>query len=137
MTSTPKTRALRIAFIVYALTLVTLTHWPRLELPADIIERPDLVAHVGAFGLFTLLLIAASFFGPSLSTRNIARAALVAAIYAPLDELTQSLPGVNRTTSALDLVANLAGVALATLAALTLARIRQRRIALAVDDSPS
>jgi VanZ family protein len=137
MKSTPKVRATRVAFVVYALTLVTLTHWPRLELPTDIIERPDLVAHVGAFGLFTLLLIAASFFGPSLSRRNILRAALIAAIYAPIDELTQSLPGVNRTTSLWDLLANLAGVALAAIAALTLARIRQRRLTRAVDDSPS
>ena len=134
MRSTPKLRATRVAFVIYALTLVTLTHWPRLELPTDIIERPDLVAHLGAFGLFTLLLIAASFFGPSLSRRNILRSALIAAIYAPVDELTQSLPGVNRTTSALDLLANLTGVALATLAALALAKIRQRRLAGAVDD---
>lgn len=134
MTSTPRTRAFRTAFIVYALTLVTLTHWPQLEIPSDIIERPDLVAHFGAFGLFTLLLIAASFFGPALSPRNITRAAIVAAVYAPIDELTQSIPGVNRTTSAWDLLANLGGVALATLAAILLSRIRQRRAARAVDD---
>ncbi len=134
MTSTPRTRAFRTAFIVYALTLVTLTHWPRLELPTDIIERPDLVAHVGAFGLLTLLLIAASFFGPALSTRNIVRSTIVAAIYAPIDELTQSIPGVNRTTSALDMLADLAGVAIAAAAALLLSRIRQRRAAGVVDD---
>ncbi|MGP1310417.1 MAG: hypothetical protein ACTS27_09495, partial [Phycisphaerales bacterium] len=62
---------LRAGFVVYALTLVTLTHWPRLELPVDVIERPDLVAHLLAFGLLNALLIACGFFGPRLSRRNI------------------------------------------------------------------
>lgn len=130
-------RALRVAFALYALALVTLTHWPRLELPVVIIERPDLVAHAGAFGLLTLLLIAASFFGPALSARNIARAALISAAYAPIDELTQSLPGVNRDTNLSDFLADLAGVILAACAALLWARIRQRRAAPTVDESRS
>jgi VanZ family protein len=137
MTRPRFTKAFRVVFALYAVTLVALTHWPRLELPTDIIERPDLVAHVGAFGLLNLLMIAASYFGPALSTRNIARASLVCAIYAPIDELTQSLPGVNRHTSGLDVLADLVGVALAALAALALARIRQRRPAPTVDDPPS
>ncbi len=129
--------ALRVALALYAVTLITLTHWPRLELPIDVIERPDLVAHVGAFGLLNCLMIAASLFGPMLSTRNIARASLACAIYAPIDELTQSLPGVNRHTSGLDILADLAGIALAGIAALALARIRQRRAAPTVDDPSS
>ena len=127
--------AARIVFVCFALVLVTLTHWPNLQVDIDVIQRPDLVAHVGAFGLWTLLLIAASFFGPMLSTRNILRAGLVGAIYAPIDELTQGLPGVNRHVSALDLVANLVGVAGAVAFMLLVARIRQRRIARRVDES--
>ncbi len=129
--------ALRVALAIYAVTLVTLTHWPRLQLPADIIERPDLVAHVGAFGLLNCLMIAASLFGPALSGRNIALASLVCAIYAPIDELTQSLPGVNRHTSGLDVLADLVGVSLAAIAALAVARFRQRRAAPTVDDPSS
>lgn len=127
--------AARIVFVCFALVLVTLTHWPNLEIDIEVIQRPDLVAHFGAFGLWTLLLIAASFFGPMLSTRNIALATLVAAIYAPLDELTQGIPGVNRHVSMFDLAANLGGVAGASLFMLLVARIRQRRIARRVDES--
>jgi VanZ family protein len=130
-------KAFRVALALYAVTLITLTHWPRLELPIDIIERPDLVAHLGAFGLLNSLMIAASFFGPALSTRNIVRASLICAIYAPIDELTQSLPGVNRHTSGLDMLANLVGISLAALAALALARFRQRGAAPTVDDPSS
>lgn len=131
------TLATRVLFVVFALVLVTLTHWPNLELDIDVVERPDLIAHVGAFGLWTLLLIAASFFGPMLSTRNIARAGVVGAIYAPIDELTQGLPGVHRHVSALDLIANLVGVAGAVVFMLVVARIRQRGAARRVDETAS
>lgn len=137
MTAHRLTVAARAAFVVFALVLVTLTHWPNLELDIEVIERPDLVAHFGAFGLWTALLIGASFFGPMLSTRNIATAGAVACVYAPLDELTQGIPGVNRHVSALDLLANLSGVVAAVLCAMLVARIRQRAVARRVDESAS
>lgn len=131
------TIAARASFVVFALVLVTLTHWPNLELDIEVIKRPDLVAHFGAFGLWTLLLISASFFGPVLSTRNITVCTVIGAVYAPLDELTQGLPGVNRHVSAYDLLANLGGVAGAALFMLLIARIRQRGAARRVDESAS
>lgn len=124
----------RAVFVLYAITLVALTHWPRLRLDVPLIERPDLVAHFCAFGLLNATLIAAGLFGPSLSTRNIARATAACILYAPIDELTQSLPGVNRHTSWLDAAANIVGILAAGAGALALRRILARRTARTVDD---
>ena len=115
----------RTAFALYALALLVATHWPQLTITGPI-ERPDLVIHAGAFGLWTLLLVGAALFGPALSTRNILASAAVGALYAPLDELSQGLPGLNRVVALDDALANLLGVALAGGACLALARARSR-----------
>ena len=88
-------RRRRAAFWIYVPILFTATHWPRLEIPLPG-NRPDLVIHVGAFGLWAALLIGAGFFGPPLSRRNIGAALAVAPAYAALDEGLQAIPFVHR-----------------------------------------
>ncbi len=112
---TTKTR--RIAFGVFALILVTATHWPKLRIAAPI-PRPDLIAHVGAFGLWTLLAISAQLFGPALSRRNIVLTSLLAVGYAALDEVTQGIPSLGRTVALSDWIANVAGIFLAACSAI-------------------
>jgi hypothetical protein len=117
--------ARRGTFAAYALTIVTLTHWPSLTVDGPV-PRTDLYIHCGAYGPWTLLLIGAAFFGPLLSTRNIVISGIVAASWAVVDELTQGIPGLHRTVSALDLAANVSGAALATGFGLAAARFRSR-----------
>lgn len=127
-TGTGARRPLRWAFGLYALVLVLATHWPDLRVP-DVggFTRTDLAVHLAACSLWTALLIACAFFGPRLSTRNIARSAAVAALYATIDEFTQGLPGIHRQVSALDWSMNLGGVAIATIVAASLAAATGRR----------
>ncbi len=117
-------RVRRALFVLYAIALLVATHWPKLTIRGPI-ERPDLLLHAGAFGLWTLLLIACGFFGRVLSTRNILICAAIGAVYAPLDELSQSLPGLHRVSAVDDALANLLGIALAGGACLGLAAIRR------------
>lgn len=98
--------------MVYALTLVTLTHWPRLQLDAPI-GRPDLVAHLIAFGLWTSLLLATGWLGRPTSARALLLAGVAGACVSAVDEASQGLPGINRTVHASDLFANFGGVGLA------------------------
>jgi len=129
-------RAVRIAFFAFAALLVVGTHWPSLRIPdAGGFTRVDLLVHAGAFFVWTALLIGASFFGPALSKRNVVWAAAIGAAYASIDEATQSIPGLNRHVGWDDWAMNLAGVALATGAALLAWRVRGAR-SRATDVSP-
>jgi len=120
------TIVLRIGFVLYALALVVATHWPRLNLQEAPIQASDKVYHFAAFLLWTLLIAASGFFGRPLSRRNVQWSVAIASVYAPLDELTQALPGVNRDVTALDLVANLTGVVVGGAVLLGLARLKRR-----------
>lgn len=117
----PRARAARGLFLAYVLVLLLMTHWPRLEIPADEIPRPDLLVHVTAFALWTFLCARAAWFGPAGSARNLALAGLVALAYAAIDESSQAIPFVQRHCSWDDFAANTigvgAGLALATLVA--------------------
>lgn len=115
----------RTALAVYTIALLIATHWPSLAIgDPESKARPDLAIHVAAFGLLTGLIIASSFFGPVLTTRNILIATLVGAAYSALDEFSQSIPILDRSSSIDDLTANLAGAALAGLVAFRLSRWR-------------
>ena len=119
-------RVRRILFGLYALALVTATHWPALAIQSPVFTRLDLLVHAGAFGLWTLLLGAAGFFGLALSRRNIVTTGLVACLYATVDELSQGIPVLRRTVDPLDLAANGAGIVLAVSALALWARVRSR-----------
>lgn len=114
----PGSRFLRAAFVLYALALFTLTHWPRFTVDIPGVERPDLFVHLAAFGIWTLLLNLASFLGPPHTARTVLLTALVAAVYACIDEGLQAIPFLQRTAAWDDLAADLLGVASATAACL-------------------
>ena len=106
----------RIVFLVFALALVTGTHWPALRIGGSI-ARPDLLIHVAAFGMWTALLMLCGFFGSPFSTRNVLISAGVAVVYAAIDELTQGIPILQRTVSMQDFLANVIGIGCATILA--------------------
>jgi len=111
----------RVAFFIFALVVVFLTHWPQLQVPVPGLNRSDLVAHVGVFGIWTVLFIRCSWFGPVLSARNIVVGGLLALAYAGLDEATQAIPGVRRFVGWDDFSANMVGVGVGVAAVLLVA----------------
>lgn len=124
----------RIGFSLYALTLISATHWPSLKIEGPV-DR-DKTIHIFAFALWTAALIAAAFFGPVFSRRNIALAAIIAILYAAFDEATQAIPFLHRTAALDDWLADLIGIALATAAATCFALLRHRLRANASLPSP-
>jgi len=106
----------RGAFFLYAVVLFIATHWPALRIEGS--GRPDLVVHIGAFGVWTGALILAGFWGPRLSARNVIISGAVAVMYAAFDEGTQAIPWIRRTAAWDDYLANVSGIALACLTCL-------------------
>lgn len=122
----------RAAFFLYVPVLFVGTHWPALQVPGE--GRPDLWVHLAAFGLWTTLFIACGFFGPVLSTRNIASALLIAPLYAAFDEGTQAIPALRRTAAWDDYAFNCTGIVLACTIAWLVSRLwRPRPISSAAD----
>ncbi|MEM7627941.1 MAG: VanZ family protein [Planctomycetota bacterium] len=117
--------AARVAFCTYAPLLFIATHWPGLRVEGPV-PRSDLLAHLGAFGLWGLVFIACAWFGPALSARNIDRAGLIGLIYAAIDEALQGVPGLNRFVSVQDWLANALGIVCAVLAASVASRLMPR-----------
>lgn len=125
------------AWAVYALIVVTLTHWPRLQVPGQE-YRADILIHFVAFGLWAALFTACGFFGPPLSRRNILISWVVSAAYALVDEVTQGIPGLGRVVDPMDMLGNTGGTTLAMLGMLAIgAALRGRRVAPARTDSRS
>jgi VanZ family protein len=118
----PSRRIRRRVFWLYAAALFVGTHWPRLELPPTIIERPDVLVHMSAFGLWTLLLAGSEYLGSLRSRRAILWCGLIALANAALDEALQAVPFVQRTAAWDDWLANAAGVVVATAAMLAAPR---------------
>ena len=77
------------------------------------IPRPDLYIHLAVFGLWTLLFSLCRPAGPIFSGRNIRWVAGTSTVYAVFDELTQGIPGINRSVGVDDLAANILGIGLA------------------------
>jgi hypothetical protein len=89
-----------------------LTHYPQLTLPMP--GRPDLLAHMGLFGLWTVLCTLCGLFGPAMSTDNILRSGAVSLVYCGLDEWSQAIPFIRRFAALDDFGANTLGVMAAT-----------------------
>jgi hypothetical protein len=103
----------RIAFVVYTITLLTATHWPGLAVKGPF-SRTDLMVHLGAFGLWTLLLGMTGWVRSKTCVRR--RALIVGLIgmgFGAFDELTQPL--FRRVFDWLDLGADMSGAVLASL----------------------
>ncbi|MGD9789480.1 MAG: VanZ family protein [Phycisphaerales bacterium] len=120
MSDSPR-RSWRVAFALYAATLFTATHWPRLEVPM-VVPRSDLYVHAGVFGVWTGLAIACGFFGPRLSRTNILATGLLGIAYAALDEALQAIPVLHRTAAFDDWAADCLGGVLVSIVALVLSR---------------
>lgn len=112
----------RIAFVTFAAALFIGTHIPDLRVRVGSVDRPDLLIHLLAFGGWFGLLLSTEWLGPWRSHQSIAVCALIAAAYSAVDEWSQSIPGLNRTSAWDDLGANLLGVIIATVIAFVLAR---------------
>lgn len=119
-------RLLVPAFLAYAAVLFVATHWPNLKIESDVIERPDLLIHLGAFGLWAFLLHLTGLLGPAGSARAALKTWGVGALYAAVDEASQAIPILGRTAVWDDYLANLAGLALGAGAACLAARILPR-----------
>ncbi|MCC6428393.1 MAG: hypothetical protein IT435_16425 [Phycisphaerales bacterium] len=114
-------RTLQFVFGVYAGITLMLTHYPQLTIPVP--GRPDLVAHMGLFGLWTLFCCACGWFGPALSETNIWRSGGVSLVYSGLDEWSQGIPAIRRFAALDDFGANALGVIAATALMLLAGRI--------------
>jgi len=100
-------RPWRAVFVLWALVVTLATHWPSLEVGSDTFPAPDKIVHMITFGSLVVLLR---------RTRWIARlwpVGLIVLAWTVLDELTQSLPVLDRTFSAQDVAAGQIGVAVA------------------------
>jgi len=126
----------RGSFIAYVIALFTATHWPNLEIDVPL-ERPDLLAHAGAFGLFTALLLATGWLGRPLSARAILLATVAGVCVSAVNEASQGLPQVRRTVDPSDLWANLVGVGIVTVGAAVLAVVVRLRRGPRQDNTPS
>jgi len=92
-----------------ALAIVfTATHWPNLQLDLPM-RGSDKVLHAVAFMALALV------WWPTRFIRSVPLFALAAASWSILDELLQALPVVHRHAGVEDAVANLCGIAIATL----------------------
>ncbi|MCA9303121.1 MAG: VanZ family protein [Phycisphaerales bacterium] len=114
----------RVVWILYALALLTATHWPGLAVPKGPISRMDLVIHAIAFAGWTLLLFFTAWITPGCTTRRIIWTAVVAIIFAAFDELTQPL--FTRTADWTDYAADSAGIVLMSLLLLAWTSVADR-----------
>lgn len=119
MTISPPRKLRIVTFALYAALLFTLTHWPNLAIENDF-YRPDLVIHMGTFGLWAALCTFCAFFGPALSVRNVLLSGLVAGLYACVDEALQGFTFLHRHAAWDDLGADMLGVTLVIVGALIL-----------------
>lgn len=118
MSSKPTTvqSFVRVCFVLYTLTLLTATHWPKLTIPGPI-HRTDLVVHLGAFGLWTILLGLTGWVSSKTSIkRQAVMVALIGIGFGILDETTQ--PIFSRVFDLTDVAADMTGAILASLALL-------------------
>ncbi len=96
-----------MAFASYTLLLTVGTHWPRLQLGSESVPAPDKLIHMLAFGSLAALLWLSGWF------RRPWHAGAVAAAWVAIDEGSQALPFLGRTSSLPDLLAGELGVAVA------------------------
>jgi hypothetical protein len=104
------------AFAIYACLLFIATHWPALTIPLK--GRWDLPVHAAVFGTWCALFTSLGVFGTPASRRNVLRSALVATVYAAVDESLQAIPAIHRTAAWDDFGANCLGVWLVAVAIL-------------------
>ncbi len=121
----PRSRLAIAAFCLYIPVLFTGTHWPKLQIEGPV-ERPDLIVHLAAFGLWSTLCALCAWWGPVASRRNLLITWIVGVSYAAIDEGLQAIPALQRTCAWDDYAANVGGITLGVSTVLLIARIRAR-----------
>jgi Zn finger protein HypA/HybF involved in hydrogenase expression len=99
-------RPWRVAFVLYALALTVATHWPALALGTEAQPAPDKLLHMLVFAGLTVLLWRTRW------VRSPLLVVVLVLVWAMVDELTQGLPILRRTSSWQDVVAGQLGVVL-------------------------
>lgn len=113
----------RLAFVLFTVALATATHWPGVTIEGPV-PRPDVWIHIGAFGLWSTLLVLTRWLGPP-NARATIIAIVIGMAWAALDELTQ--PIFNRHAAWSDWFADVGGVALGTAAGSAIIRTLDAR----------
>lgn len=103
----PKTR--RTVFWGYTALLMIATHIPNSAMPEIDIRWIDKVQHVGAYGLWTLLLFWSGLLKDGQFRARAAKALGWSALLAVTDELLQMIPALNRVADPLDVAADVLG----------------------------
>jgi VanZ family protein len=98
-------RSLKIAFAVYTTVLLTATHWPQ-EAGLPPIPASDKIQHFIAYFLWTGLLLLATRTDTLRATGIVTGLGVV---LAAVDEVTQGIPGLNRSPDFLDWIADAIG----------------------------
>jgi hypothetical protein len=96
----------RLAFVTFAIALATGTHWPSLEIGPEV-PATDKTIHLLAFGSATVLLYLTRWI------RSIWLTGVIVFLWAFVDELSQNIPGLGRTSTWHDMLANGMGIAVA------------------------
>ncbi|MFG0283881.1 MAG: VanZ family protein [Phycisphaerales bacterium JB039] len=119
-------RVWRIALVVYAIALVTATHWPGARVNVIPGLRLDLLIHVGAYAALAGLLALAGVGAEWRAGRAVVLIILVASGWALIDEVTQAIPALRRTFDLEDLGADVAGAIVGATIGVALARRRPK-----------
>lgn len=116
-----------IGFVVYAVVLFVATHKPGVQVNVVPGIRLDLLVHMAAFGVWTLLLGLTGWLPDARRATGLGVLMTVGVGYAVIDESSQALPIFDRVFDLADMVANALGAAVAALALFVVLRSRARR----------
>ena len=102
-------RALLAIAALYTLALLVATHWPSTDMPSTFVTVSDKIVHLGAYFVWTLLML----FIPTRASwaQRVGGVALLGVLLGAVDELTQPLPGINRSGDFYDFIADVIGIA--------------------------
>ena len=111
----------QLPVVLYALFILFLTSYPKLEIPDVGFSWDDKIYHFGAYGIFGLLLARATTqYSPEKWRKGIFIASCIGIVFGIFDELHQSvIPG--RYTELADLAADISGILSAQVTFLLLA----------------
>ncbi|MCB9846893.1 MAG: VanZ family protein [Phycisphaeraceae bacterium] len=121
----PRTR--RAAFWLYTAALMTATHTPNAAIPYISFVWKDKLEHLGAYGLWTLLLLWSGLLGDRPFRTLAIRAVACAALLGVIDELFQLIPALKRVADPWDAAADVAGSVCAVCAIWVARRLRKSR----------
>ena len=117
MITVPFHRWIRVTlFTAFAAVLFAGTHWPQLRIEGPI-PRPDLVVHLVAFTVWSLLLCVSGILGESGRLATSGRCFVAGLVYAAFDESTQMIPMLGRYAAIDDYLFNATGLAIGCLMA--------------------